>query len=327
MRAEERSLGASLPNSQPSLLQLQLHPPSPREPSVNGRRVPIISTTTPSSSSRPSLEIPRSSEASPSRGPSQAQPKRANRAALREYYNLKKAQEESPSTPINDAASEASSIHDSSNSEVLESELDHAHFDASTYISHALSTQSLSELLRTYNGVLTDIRALDAEKKALVYDNYSKLIAATETIRKMRANMDPLNPMASTLDPAIASIYARAESIKREMREGMPGWQRERAEMSEGEREKAERRDRMREVAGRVLDTPERVRGLMDEGSVEEARRVWGPTLRLLERWKERGVGGGDVLDCIEDGEAAIRGEPPNEKSWVNVKSSRESKS
>ncbi|TVY58716.1 Vacuolar protein sorting-associated protein 51-like [Lachnellula cervina] len=301
---------------------------SPREPSVNGRRVPIISTTTPSSSSRPSLEIPRSSEGSPNRGPSQAQPKRANRAALREYYNLKKAQEETttPPTPINDAASEASSIHDSSNSEVLESELDHAHFDASAYISHALSTQSLSDLLRTYNGVLTDIRALDAEKKALVYDNYSKLIAATETIRKMRANMDPLNPMASTLDPAIASIYERAESIKREMREGMPEWQRERAEMSEVEREKAEMRDKMREVVGRVLDKPERVRGLMDEGSVEEARRVWEPTLRLLERWKERGVGGDDVLDCIEDGEAAIRGEPPNEKSWVNVKS-RESKS
>ncbi|TVY34168.1 Vacuolar protein sorting-associated protein-like protein, partial [Lachnellula subtilissima] len=194
---------------------------SPREPSVNGRRVPIISTTTPSSSSRPSLEIPRSSESSPNRGPSLAQPKRANRAAG----------DHRPSTPINDAASEASSIHDSSNSEVLESELDHAHFDANAYISHALSTQSLSELLRTYNGVLTDIRALDAEKKALVYDNYSKLIAATETIRKMRVNMDPLNPMASTLDPAIASIYARAESIKREMREGMPGWQRERAEM------------------------------------------------------------------------------------------------
>lgn len=31
-----------------------------------------------------------------------------------------------------------------------------------------------------------EIRALDGERKALVYDNYSKLIAATETIRKVR---------------------------------------------------------------------------------------------------------------------------------------------
>lgn len=30
-----------------------------------------------------------------------------------------------------------------------------------------------------------DIRSLDGEKKALVYDNYSKLITATDTIRKV----------------------------------------------------------------------------------------------------------------------------------------------
>lgn len=30
-----------------------------------------------------------------------------------------------------------------------------------------------------------EIRGLDGERKALVYDNYSKLIAATETIRKV----------------------------------------------------------------------------------------------------------------------------------------------
>ena len=32
-----------------------------------------------------------------------------------------------------------------------------------------------------------DIRNLDGERKSLVYDNYNKLIAATETIRKVRS--------------------------------------------------------------------------------------------------------------------------------------------
>ena len=32
---------------------------------------------------------------------------------------------------------------------------------------------------------VVEIRALDGERKALVYDNYSKLIAATDTIRKV----------------------------------------------------------------------------------------------------------------------------------------------
>lgn len=31
-----------------------------------------------------------------------------------------------------------------------------------------------------------EIRGLDGERKALVYDNYSKLITATDTIRKVR---------------------------------------------------------------------------------------------------------------------------------------------
>lgn len=292
---------------------------SPRDTSVNGRRIPQIST--PTSSSRPSLEIQsRSTDGSPSRAPLQAPPKR-NRAALREYYNLQSQGSPNPnnsSPKLADDSSSISSIHDSS--DVLDSELDAPNFHAQTYIKHVLETQSLGELLRTYNGVLTDIRALDAEKKALVYDNYSKLIAATETIKRMRENMGPLNPMASTLDPAIARIYEMAEKVRGEMR-GQVGKD---DIVDEGEREKERRREKAREVVLRALGTPEKIRELLKEGKENEARTTWEPTLRMLERWKERGVGGPDVVDCIEDGEAALRGEPPSEKSWSNGKESRE---
>ncbi|KAH8661643.1 Vps51/Vps67-domain-containing protein [Tricladium varicosporioides] len=294
---------------------------SPRETSVPARpRIPHIST--PTSSSRPSFEINshspnlRSADASPNRAPPINQPKRANRAALREYYNLKKAQDEKDKAgDRDDAVSEASSIHDFHSSEVAESEMDRPDFDASSYTKHILETQSLSELLRTYNGILTDIRALDAEKKALVYDNYSKLIAATETIRKMRDNMDPLNPMASTLDPAIRGIYERCVQIKVEMKNGMSSREREIQEMGVEEQETLKRRQKTREVVERVLGLPRKMRELVKEGKEEEARALWEPNLRLLERWSERGVGGEDVKDCIEDGEAALRGEIPNEKS------------
>ena len=284
---------------------------SPRDPSVNGgRRIPVI--TTPTSSSRTSLENPRSADPSPNRAAT-AQPRR-NRAALREYYNLKNVPEEQ----LGDGTSEVSSIHDFS--EVQESEMDRADFDAPSYIKHILETQSLGELLQTYNGVLTDIRALDAERKALVYDNYSKLITATETIRKMREKMDPLNPVATTLDPAIASIYARADAIKDELRESMPEARRREMEMGEEERKEMQRKKRRRDVVLRVLETPEKVRGLMKDGREDEAKKLWETTLALLERWKERGVGGKDVQDCIDDGEAALRGERPNEKSWSSIK-------
>lgn len=70
-------------------------------------------------------------------------------------------------------------------SEVPASEMDKAGFDAEAFVRKALAENGMEELLRLYTRVLGETRALDAEKKALVYDNYSKLITATETIRKV----------------------------------------------------------------------------------------------------------------------------------------------
>lgn len=112
--------------------------------------------------------------------------------------------------------------------------------------------------------------------------------------------MDPLNPMASTLDPAIAQIYSRAEAIKEEMRASI-------APVEKSDEEK--KRAKARAAARTVLDIPERVRGLVGEGKEEEARKLWEGALRVLRSWEERGVGGEGVRVCIEDGEKALKGE------------------
>ncbi|KAH9222204.1 hypothetical protein DL95DRAFT_171102 [Leptodontidium sp. 2 PMI_412] len=177
---------------------------SPREPSLSGRRVPLLST--PTSSSRPSLDTPRS-DASPSRPPIPSlpsnttsslptgQPKR-NRAALREYYNLQKASTAAGAAPssLSTTASQqpsspaSSSIHsfpDDYGHGVEDGdggEMDKEGFNAEEYVRRVLEEKSLGEVLGIYRGVLADVRALDAERKALVYDNYSKLIVATEMI-------------------------------------------------------------------------------------------------------------------------------------------------
>ncbi|CZR57602.1 uncharacterized protein PAC_07491 [Phialocephala subalpina] len=292
---------------------------SPRESSVTGRRIPLIST--PTSSSRPSLDIPRSSDNSPnpSGTPSVLPPKR-NRAALREYYNLKKAPSQTNPSQIPEDVSETSSIHSYAFSDVAESELDKEGFNAEEYVKKVLKDKTLAELLVTYGGVLREIGALEAEKKALVYDNYSKLISATEMIGRLRGGMDPLDPMARTLDPAVEGIFRRAEEIREGMRLALPEEQKKEKEMSEEEKRVEARRKKTRDVVLRVLETPEKVRTLVAAGKMEEARAMWEPTLELLEKWKERGVGGPDVADCVEDGDAALRGEPAGEKSWVNVR-------
>lgn len=123
--------------------------------------------------------------------------------------------------------------------------------------------------------------------------------------------------MARTLDPAVEGIFRRAEEIREGMRQAMPEGEKE---ISLEDKAKEAKRKKTRDVVLRVLGTPEKVRNLVANGKMEEARALWQSTSKLLEKWRERGVGGPGVGDCIEDGEAALRGEPAGEKSWVNVR-------
>ncbi|OTA55808.1 hypothetical protein K449DRAFT_337250 [Hypoxylon sp. EC38] len=284
---------------------------------------------TPTSSTRPSLDVSRSPIGSPNPNSSSPNPNsntqtnlnpaatKRNRAALREYYNLKK--QPAPTVEVTDPFGETSGSGHEHYSEVPPSEMDKETFDADAFVKKALAENGMEELLRLYTRVLSETRALDAEKKALVYDNYSKLITATETIRKMRANMDPLNPMASTLDPAIAQIYSQASAIRDSLRKSVPPPDTARAEAEEARR----RRARTKQLAIEVLDAPDKIRALVSEGRLEDARQAWIMPRKLLLVWKEQGVGGVDVDTCIEDGDAALKGEP-SKGNWrdLNTKDS-----
>ncbi|KAK4463271.1 Vps51/Vps67-domain-containing protein [Cladorrhinum samala] len=268
---------------------------TPRDPS-NLRRT---ASATPSSSARPSLDVP-----SAATSPNPSVSKRSNRAALREYYNLRNSQQAAtqPPTITTSPPPHSSSFSDPS---PPETELDLPNFDPQLFITQSLESLSLSDLLRTYTKVLSEIRALDAEKKALVYDNYSKLITATETIRKMRTTMDPLNPMAGTLDLVVERVYKLAEGLRGEMRKELE--EQKQSEKKEGQQQSKNRQETKR-LAREVMRVPGRVKRLMEEGKEEEAQREWEVPRRLLVLWKEKGVGGDDVERLIEEGDEALRG-------------------
>lgn len=120
---------------------------------------------------------------------------------------------------------------------------------------------------------------------------------------QMRSNMDPLNPMAATLDPAIAHIYSQASSIRDALRESAP-----KPEDTKGQQEAQARKKRARELVAGVLDTPDRIRALAQEGRVEEAREAWTQPRQLLLAWKQKGIGGADVDACLAEGDAAVKG-------------------
>ena len=205
---------------------------SPRDPGTPfpPRRIPSSQggggggggNLTPTSSTRPSLDIPgppRSptptspglNPTTPASATGTANPRstsrpRNNRAALRQYYNLPKpapgvgAASGGPNSPLpavevtdplgmgmanEEGGGSEYGPHHEPLSEVPASELDAPGFSAEAYVARALAERGLEDLVRAYARVVSETRALDAEKKALVYDNYSKLISATETIRKV----------------------------------------------------------------------------------------------------------------------------------------------
>ena len=115
--------------------------------------------------------------------------------------------------------------------------------------------------------------------------------------------MDPLNPMASTLNPAITQIYNQANSIRDTIREAVPE-----PDLEEGKkREVQARQQRARELAAQVLATPERLQSLVEEGKLDDAKREWEMPRRLLQTWKEKGIGGADVQECLDAGDAVFK--------------------
>ncbi|KAF9639310.1 hypothetical protein BFW01_g11116 [Lasiodiplodia theobromae] len=284
------------------------------------------------SSTRTSLEVPTSSSLARSSSKSR---RNRDRSALRDYYNLKSPTSAPTSHPV-----EGLGIDSVKEEEAVEtSELDKAGFDAEEYVRKTLEREGLEGVLRVESGLVGQIKGLDGERKALVYDNYSKLIAATDTIRKvwllsrsrrawprkglteslqMRTNMDPLTPATSTLSPAISHIAETASALSASIAEHALPKSRSSSPASVDGKKKVDEKEKQRQTVRWVLDAPRRLRAKVAAGEEEEARKEWEEISRLLENWK--GVQGAEEVKmaCEEalasnSGSASPEGEEKNE--------------
>ncbi|PYH93778.1 hypothetical protein BO71DRAFT_245245 [Aspergillus ellipticus CBS 707.79] len=257
---------------------------SPR-PSIASSRA---HSPTPTSSHRPSLDttgLSASPTPSTARAVSPSLHPRRNRAALRDYYNLKPSAAGDPtagrrsrSVPRHTDAGDISSP----SAVTTGTELDSPDFNPQRYVNHLLATSSLSTILKAENTLVGDIRTLDSERKALVYDNYSKLIRAVETIGKMRRSMDdrgaPLT-MTKTLGPAIAFVAETAGGLIQE------GEEQQRRMKEAKANDGSERRRSEKQTVQWVLSAPERLEKLLDEGKSAEAEKDWEDVRNLLDKW------------------------------------------
>ena len=280
----------------------------PSASASSSRRTSLDTNTRSSTVGSPALQ--------PTTVPTTSQPLQArrNRAALRDYYGLKDAPAQ-----YSGKSKEKDDTHVAlaGETQVSTSELDAPDFDAQNYVKGILEHEGLEGVLRTEGGLVGEIKSLDGDRKALVYDNYSKLITATDTIRRMRANMDPLAPTTSTLAPAISHIAGTAEGLAVMMKENAAshgiGEDGDKLNTNTKQTRNAnagslgagkERKEGDLATVRWVTTASARYRHLIDTGEEEVAQQDWVDVKRLLEKWKSKGVAG--TQEVFKDCEAAL---------------------
>lgn len=96
------------------------------------------------------------------------------RRALRDFYGLQSGNSTASGPVKHDAL------------------LDGPEFSIEEYLNQLNDAKDVKRLLKLENLMVREIRVLDGERKALVYDNYGKMIRATQTIKNASQNPLPV---------------------------------------------------------------------------------------------------------------------------------------
>ncbi|KAG8342821.1 hypothetical protein TRVL_06351 [Trypanosoma vivax] len=92
-------------------------------------------------------------------------------------------------------------------------------FSLPKYAANILQSKELHEILEIDTKLVRSARRLDVELRELVYKNYSKFIAATETIRELRDSVTEMDVKLQTLSSNVESIDRVSSGISSKLQE------------------------------------------------------------------------------------------------------------
>ena len=95
--------------------------------------------------------------------------------------------------------------------------IDSSAFDASAYVLRAVRDDQLSDLLRADETLITEVQELNNDMQNLVYENYNKFISATDTIRKMKDQVEGMETEIETLISTMDSVGKRSGQINKSL--------------------------------------------------------------------------------------------------------------
>lgn len=266
---------------------------------ITSPRATTPNISTPATSSAPSA---RSSISSDRPLPPQGSTRR-NRTALRDYYNLPP-----PSAAPISTAPDTSPLppqHEIS-------EFDKADFNAQQYVERLVEDEGLAKIMKVESDLLSDIRGLDGERKALVYDNYSKLIDATETIGRVREllevealtgqkkseTQDAIKQVTEGNKKAAVNGKGKLDDLVAHVVEiatqGRPDIENNNVVHESVAKDANSSKKKQQNTVRWVLATPQRIETALREDRSGDARADWDEVKTLLAHWK--GVAGTEEL-------------------------------
>lgn len=96
--------------------------------------------------------------------------------------------------------------------------LDAADVDAQEFAAHLLGTGSLDQIVDVHHALNHDLKALDSQQKALVYNNYKKFIKASESLQSISATstLEGLGDVAAAVEEMSGIVANLPPALSRE---------------------------------------------------------------------------------------------------------------
>ena len=156
--------------------------------------------------------------------------------------------------------------------------IDAPDFDAERYVRETLERTPLDALREKCASMREEARRLDGDAQTLVYENYSKFIAATDTVRDVRVNAHAMEETMAEAKTLITATVEKAHRVDKNL---------------------SLRRDQVLALSGvrnliaklqNAFDVPEKMRAALDRDAPSVAANYYAAVRPLLAKHGDRGA-------------------------------------
>lgn len=173
--------------------------------------------------------------------------------------------------------SDNGSAHGAAHASANIESMDSVAYNSDKHAAQILKTYSLEKLMQVHRSTAREIKNLDSDMQQLVYENYNKFIAATDTIRTMKTNVDTMGSDMDKLKVIMDAVTEKSHTVNQKL---------------------ARRRDDIEQLhkvqtllkkLQAVFDLPKRMRAALAEDALASAVSFYAEARPLLRKFGHRG--------------------------------------